>query len=155
MGFLVKKMDPALPKELATEILSDSDHSTKVAPTTLSGSEVRKAFKVLAFPGRRPSKVFVGAWKASWKAFREGVPGRHSLLRNEERTGFLFKISNSHFAPRAGASNCATFENRTVSVSFSVLSHALSSRERVRDRVSSLLLDTTESITARFCRTHN
>jgi len=28
-------MDLACPKELATEILSDSDHSTKVAPTTL------------------------------------------------------------------------------------------------------------------------
>jgi len=35
VGFLVKKMDLAFPKELATEILSDSDHSTKVAPTTL------------------------------------------------------------------------------------------------------------------------
>jgi len=29
-------MDSAFPKELATEILSDSDHSTKVAPTTLN-----------------------------------------------------------------------------------------------------------------------
>jgi len=28
-------MDSACPKELATEILNDSDHSTKVAPTTL------------------------------------------------------------------------------------------------------------------------
>jgi len=29
-------MDSACPKELATEILSDSDHSTMVAPTTLT-----------------------------------------------------------------------------------------------------------------------
>ena len=29
-------MDSACPKELATEILSVSDHSTKVAPTTSS-----------------------------------------------------------------------------------------------------------------------
>jgi len=29
-------MDSACPKELATQILSDSDHSTKVAPTTLN-----------------------------------------------------------------------------------------------------------------------
>jgi len=28
-------MDSACPKELATEFLSDSDHSFKVAPTTL------------------------------------------------------------------------------------------------------------------------
>jgi len=28
-------MDSACPKELSTEILSDSGHSTKVAPTTL------------------------------------------------------------------------------------------------------------------------
>jgi len=31
-------MNSAGPKELATEILSDSDHSTKVAPTTLRGN---------------------------------------------------------------------------------------------------------------------
>ena len=31
-------MDSACPKELATEILSDSDHSTKVAPTTLKAA---------------------------------------------------------------------------------------------------------------------
>ena len=31
-------MDSACPKELATQILSDSDHSTKVAPTTLNTS---------------------------------------------------------------------------------------------------------------------
>jgi len=30
-------MDTACPKEHVTEILSDSDHSTKVAPTTLNG----------------------------------------------------------------------------------------------------------------------
>ena len=30
-------MDSACPKELATQTLSDSDHSTKVAPTTLIG----------------------------------------------------------------------------------------------------------------------
>ena len=29
-------MDSACPKEHVTEILSDSDHSTKVAPTTLT-----------------------------------------------------------------------------------------------------------------------
>jgi len=29
-------MNSACPKELATEILSDSDHTTKVAPTTLN-----------------------------------------------------------------------------------------------------------------------
>ena len=35
VGFSCEKMDSACPKELTTEILSDSDHSTKVAPTTL------------------------------------------------------------------------------------------------------------------------
>jgi len=41
-------MDSACPKELATQILSDSDHSTKVAPTTLrdfSTSELSQSKK--------------------------------------------------------------------------------------------------------------
>jgi len=32
-------MNSACPKELATEFLSDSDHSTKVAPSTLKGNK--------------------------------------------------------------------------------------------------------------------
>ena len=37
VGFLLKNgYDTACPKELATEILSDSNHSTKVSPTTLN-----------------------------------------------------------------------------------------------------------------------
>jgi len=37
-------MDSACPKELATEILSDSDHSTKVAPTTLNKAYTKGHF---------------------------------------------------------------------------------------------------------------
>jgi len=46
-------MDSACPKELPTQILSDSDHSTKVAPTTLS------YYSILAFQsaGRGKKKV--------------------------------------------------------------------------------------------------
>jgi len=48
-------MDSACPKELATEILSDSDHSTKVVPTTLrsnkmfSGTLLKKIYLLLNF----------------------------------------------------------------------------------------------------------
>ena len=50
-------MDSACPKELVTEILSDSDHSTKVAPTTLSlmsvclAAKSKSCFLAYRYPG--------------------------------------------------------------------------------------------------------
>ena len=49
-------MDLACPKEHVTEISSDSDHSTKVAPTTLKPQK-QASFKV-AFP-----LTYVVLWK--------------------------------------------------------------------------------------------